>query len=449
MRRLLIICTILGLYCGLAMTARAFSVQDIKIESHLNMPFVATVPLLMKPYQRDKGFVAVIGDTADYEAEHLTRAPVVDYLAATVLMGPPDAIRIVSKKPINVGEFALVLLVRTGQVTIVRNYSIKLSAPPSSANVISRIGSDSLANFTTHAKIKTTLAPGQRVQARQSTVSTELQWVAQLPKRYGPVLPGESLYRIMKRLEIPKGYIWSVAVLTWKYNPKHFARENIHGLRAGVYLDLPINLGTELTQVDEVSARQIIVHQRALWRKLMSAVAVRPAASPVATPNNAVDTALEGDFAGDTKTEAHEIVMSNDAPGHELSVAKLESVVQGLEDRLIQRLFLPEISTEASVDNTLTFVSVTDLQSAIQNLEGRLTQRLEEVKQQRAQIDPSRSLMSQPHLLTPALPTGATIGRSMGSILSSNTMTIVLLAQNLILVGLTVGFAWHWYRKRA
>jgi Tfp pilus assembly protein FimV len=413
------------------LTAHGFSVGEIELQSRLGMPFVAEVPLQMKPHERGEGFVVVVGDEADYEAERLPRAPAIADLWPTVLMGPPDIIRIVSKKAMGTAQFDLVLLVRTGQVTIVRNYAIALPPPPPSEMIASH--------------------PSAPVTPRQLQAAVPASdWTSPLPARYGPVLPGESLYKIMKRLEVPEPLIWPVAVLTWKHNAKRFVRDNMHGLRSGAYLDLPPDLEAELQTLHPGDARELVADQWDAWRQPRR-MAEKTEAASERVAQAAPETA---EVAGDSEVDMVEgagqaVVLA--APTQELKVSAttLESMLKGLESRLAQQFSLPDLTPDKSGDNTVTFVSTGDLHSAIQGLETRLTQQFEQVMQQGVRFDRATSFWNHPELLAGPLPSGSRAGLSVSSLLSAHSITYILVVQNLLLLLLALGIAWRWYRKRA
>ncbi len=133
---LLRVSVVLGLSLSMTLSGHAFSVGGIEVKSHLHTPFVAEVPLIMKPHERDEGFVVVIGDERDYTSEGVARAPVIETLRPSVIMGPTDVIRIISTEPIDIAAFDLLLLVRTGRVTIVQNYPIELATAPKPAPMV-------------------------------------------------------------------------------------------------------------------------------------------------------------------------------------------------------------------------------------------------------------------------------------------------------------------------
>jgi hypothetical protein len=89
------------------------------------------------------------------------------------------------------------------------------------------------------------------------------------------------------------------------------------------------------------------------------------------------------------------------------------------------------------------------LHNAIQGLETRLTQQFEQAVQQGVRFDRTTSFWNRPQLLTSPLPSGSREGVSVSSLFSAPSITYILVVQNLLLLLLTLGIAWRWYRKRA
>jgi hypothetical protein len=245
--------------------------------------------------------------------------------------------------------------------------------------------------------------------------------------------------------------IWPVAVLTWKHNETRFARDNIHGLRAGVYLDLPPDLGAELQKLNSGDAREIVADQWDAWRHPQ-----RVAQQAASASDRVAQAALEGADAGidgDPEIDrvggsAQAVVLPSPTPDAQVSATTLESMLKGLESRLAQHFSLPDLTAAKPGDNTVTFVSTSDLHNAIQGLEMRLSQQFQQAMQQGVRFDRTGSFLNHPPLLTGAPPPGSRTGLSVSSLFSADSITYILVVQNLLLLLLTLGIAWRWYRKR-
>lgn len=403
----------------------ALSVGDIMVQSPLGAPFVAEVPLVMKPHERDKGFVVMIGDPEEYEDEGITRALVVDQLRPTVIVGPPDKIQIVSEEPIQVPTFDVVLLARAGQVTIVRHYPIMLSAAPSPAPVAS--------------------APATKQDT--AVKSAKSAWVQQLPQRYGPVQSGDTLYGVVKALEVPKSVIWQVAVLVWQANQSRFSNGNMHGLRSGVYLQLPADLEQAMTTLSMGEARQVMAEQWEAWQPSQRVEVTGPDDAPPAQTLVQAETvnAETVQAAEEMAAAAPTIMWPTQELSSSASVTDIQSVLEGMENRLAQRLSLPSLTPAESADSTISLVSATELQNTLQGFETRLLQELQQTVLQQIRLEGASALL-QPQQLASSLQQG--IGSLVAPLFSINTILYMFVGQNILLFLLAGMCVWLWYRSR-
>ena len=431
---LLCVSIALGAGLGASTSGHAFSIGDMKVQSYLRAPFLAEVPLYVKPSERGQEFVAVIGDKSDYQAEGLSRSPLVDALRPSIALGPTDLVRITSTEPMEESAFDLLLLVRTGAVTIVRNYPVALAPDPRSAPVVAKTAPSAPPSSPAKtAPAKTAPAP----TAARQTPPDEGSWLAALPDKYGPVLPGDMLYKILGELRVPARYRWQAAVRIWEHNQDRFVRGNLHGLPVGIDLDIPPHLGDSLKALSQREAQQIVAEQWELWRQpaemVADAVDPNPTGASQAAPVPAPTAPL---------TEPAETLAFAPEPGDASPVnhATLEAVLQGFEKRLEQRLMLPRPQAKAANQATVTFVSANELQTALQGLEARIIQRLEHARRPAgAWRDDAAS----------RAPVRVGMGTALASFFSADSWAYVFVAQNVLLLAVAVGLAWRWYRKRA
>jgi hypothetical protein len=402
----------------------------MKVKSYLHTPFVAEVPLDVKPPERSQEFVAVIGDEHDYEAEGVTRLSVIETLRPTIRLELSDVIRIVSVEPIDVPEFNLLLLVRTGQVTIVRNFPVALDPDPRTAPIVV----EAAAPANTAEVAPSLSAPA--LQATSPPLPPDADWLATLPAQYGPILRGEMLYEVMERLGVPKPYTWQAAVRIWEHNQARFVRGNLHGLRIGVYLDIPEDLRDSLPRLSQREAQKMVAAQWDTWQTPAPVVVASAVARTDSRDQAAAFAPAEpADPPSESMAFASEADMSTP-----VNRATLESMLLGFERRLEQRLSLPSPTAQATHEPTITFVSANELQTAIQGLETRLIQKLG------AGQRPAGAWQHDPAAQKPPLHVG--METALASVLSSDSLAYVFIVQNVILLVIAAGIAWRWYRKR-
>jgi Tfp pilus assembly protein FimV len=427
----------LATHLSFAIRLHAFSVGDIEVHSHLGVPFVSEVPLVMQPHERNESLVAVIGDAEEYENEGSTRPPVVDQLRPVVIMGPPDKIYIVSDEPIQASAFDIVLLVRAGSATIVRHFPIVVPPALSPAPVASAPARAPKAQPQS-ASVVVPISPTQQDTA---PVLAKSAWLQRLPHMYGPVRPGQTLYRVMEELEIPKAAVWPVAVRIWQANRLQFSGGNMHGLMSGAYLHFPSELEQAIATLDMWDAQRVVAEQWEAWQALQQ-VGLAPhsdAPLPQVNVDGTMSLAAEA-----SKTSASTVMIPGQQVAASISVTELQSVLKGFEERLAQRLTLPLVPSGKQDETTIPLVSTTELQNSLQGLESRLVEKIEHTVLPQAQLDGGQVFLPSKQTV-PALTEMQTLVTPR---LSTETILYVLVGQNLLLFLLAVGFAWGWYRSR-
>jgi hypothetical protein len=466
---------VLGLSIALPTSLQALSVGQIVVRSFRGMPFLAEVPLLLDAQEQTGGVTVVFGDEKEYRAEGLTRAAVIDHLGVKVTPGAHDVVSISSRKPLQESAFDLLLLVRAGHITIVRTYHVVLPpapSPPALPVAKAPVEAPSLLPASDSA-----LPPSAQPKKELATPPIPA-WVQQLPKRYGPVAQGATMYGVVEEMGVPKDLLWQAIVLVWQANKPEFSGGNLHGLRAGISLTLPSEFADNLATLGRTEAQRIIAEEWEKWQALRQAasgqqpmvlsreeaagpprkVAESPDQEPTASEkalalteqpaapaesfSTASDKALTAgaDISAVPRgkvTSSPAVVLSGRKPARAAETAELRSVLQGIEELLARRL--PQAGGASDVTS---FVSTAELQTALQGLEERLVQRLHEsIEQVSVQPKPSPRVNSASlqidgsPFLTQWLPT--------------DSMVYVLAVENALLLLLVIGIVWRWYRRRA
>jgi Tfp pilus assembly protein FimV len=463
----------------------ALSVGEIVVRSARGMPFLADIPLLVDAQERARGVTVTLGDAREYRSEGLTRSAVVDSLVAKVMPGARDLIAVASSQPVQEPSFDLLLLVRSGHITIVKTYHVVL--PPLPVPPAPQVAK---------APVETPSPPPEKVAAppppsaapKKSPVPKPLapSWSQRLPGRYGPIERGTTLYSAIEEIGVPKELLWQGIVLIWQANKHEFAGGNLHGLRTGTFLTIPPDFADNLALLGRTEAQRIIAEEWEHWqalrratsgqqhtvpageepavvtRKALSDGERRPTASekapalrrekaplpkdkPTAAPEPLVAATGNTPIVGaavpalpkEKMASAAAVVLPANNQARAVEVAELRSVLQGLEDLLSRRLPHPDRPREMTA-----FVSAGELQVALQGLEERLMQRLQESLEQttgpRRQVQPISQAalpVGKPSVLEEWLPT--------------NTMVYVLAVENALLLFLAIGILWRWYRNRA
>jgi hypothetical protein len=267
-------------------------------------------------------------------------------------------------------------------------------------------------------------------------VSPAEDWLDHLPARYGPIFRGEELYKVMVQLGVPQAHIWPVAVRLWEYNQDRFVSGNLHGLRIGGYLEIPQDLHYSLPTLSPREAEQIVAVQWDTWQKRTQMV-FTPAAAKTAGVGQTTEVALAKPAA--QALEAMDFA-SETATSSPVNIATLESMLQGFETRLTQRLSLPSPTAEATDEHAITFVSTDDLQTAMRGLEDRLIQQLETGQR------PAGAWRSDEDSKQPSLRAG--METALASFLPADALIYVLIVETSILLAIAARLSWRWCRKR-
>ena len=437
----------LGLQLSLASSLWAFAVGDITVHSRRGEPFVADIRLLLEARERDKEIGVTLGNQDAYRGEGLQRLAVIDTLQAGLPPGARDVIHLSSTVPLQEAAFDLVLLVRTGQVTIVKHYHVVLPAPaPAAVPGVTALP---------------TIAPVAPVAAAPRAV-TKARRAPRRTGRYGPVERGETLYSVTKGLHVSHDKLWQGVVALWRANTGQFQAGNLHGLLVGTFLDVPPDLAEQMAAMPLSEAQDIIAEQWEEWRLLQRSglskprvvVAARDTDTP-ATGSVKRDPAATTAAKREAVTPPAEKIAEKPGPGQAMvlpvtkagnmvSVAELHTVLQGLEERLMRRLTPTTQAQPQEARLPTAFVSASELQASIQNLEERLTQRMQQLLAPTPEPVQVGQRLLQPVLASAQAPAVVEAAQPV-SLLLVPYLLVLTNALLLLLVGVLV---WFWLRQR-
>jgi hypothetical protein len=136
------------------------------------------------------------------------------------------------------------------------------------------------------------------------------------------------------------------------------------------------------------------------------------------------------------------VVLPMDKAGNMVSMAELQTVLQGLEQRLMQRL-IPTGQIEIQETRLPTaLVSTAELQASMQSLEERLTQRIQQILSQA----PEPVHIGRRPLLQSLASVPAPVAAAQSVLLLPVPYLLVL--TNALLLLLTGALLWLWLRRR-
>ena len=283
----------------------------------------------------------------------------------------------------------------------------------------------------------------------------------QRTERYGPVERGETLYSITRALHVPNDKLWQGVVVLWRANKGQFAGGNLHGLQVGAFLEVPSDFVESTAALRIAEAQEVVANQWEEWQTLQrlgtgkqrviaardteanaTTPVKREAAPPAAAQREAAPPPAEKPAERSPQPQA--VVLPVGKHGNLVSMAELQTVLEGLEDRLMRRLTPTAQGQEIKTPGA--FVSPAELQASIQSLEERLTQRMQQLLLQTSPPEPVRvgQRPPQPMLLTSQL-TPAVEATQPASL---SLVPYVLVLTNLLLLLLVGALVWFWLRRR-
>lgn len=447
-----VVMVMIGLHLSLASSLWAFAVGDIVVHSRRGVPFAADIRLLLEARERDKEIEVALGNQDTYRGEGVKRPAVIETLQAVLVPGTRDVIRLSSTVPLQETAFDLVLSVRVGQVTIMKHYAVALPAPAPTVIPI--------------AAPLPTIAPVAPVASTRKA-GTRAARPPQRTGRYGPIERGETLYSIAKSLHVSNNKLWQAVVVLWRANKGQFQGGNLHGLPVGTFLEVPPDLAENMAAMRLAEAQEIVAEQWEEWRTLQGSgfhkqrviVAAHEADTPATESTQQDFTTTEaakqeattpvekiaeqaGLKTAEQLVRGQAVMFPVDKAGNMVGMAELQTVLQGLEERLIQRL-TPTGQVEIQEAKLPTaLVSTAELQASIQSLEERLTQRMQQMLLQA----PEPVRIGQRPLLQSSASAPAPAAAAQPVLMFPVPYLLVL--TNALLLLLAGALLWLWLRRR-
>lgn len=218
----------------------ALGVGEVNTQSYIGQPFSAWVPLLNVRNRQDVRVQITPSSTGSNLDTSSFRSQIVE-------LDNQLNIRITSNQPVNEPYLIFSLeLTESGQV-VTRDYTVLLEVRPelqAQSGLSTPITSTSQANTSFQTNSRTTFQGNPSAVAYVDTPAIlgpyEYAVEGQIPRQFGAVLDGQSLWRVARRINEAMGV--SINQMMWALyvnNPNAFATESVDSLRAGQYLNIP------------------------------------------------------------------------------------------------------------------------------------------------------------------------------------------------------------------
>lgn len=451
----------MSFFLTLTAPLHALTVGDITVLSHRGEPFRARVPVDLSQRDLERGVQVALGNEVEYGAEGLSRSALIDRLDVSLATSPQDAVHIVSTEAVEASSLDIVLLVRSGLVTIVRSY--RVAVPPAASSTQAATRKQKAPQPAPGRSGSPSPAPASAPQPPpEPDARLHSSWLHNLPAEYGPIQPGATLTAVVQQLGAPPAVKWQTVVRLWEANKSRFMGENMHGVRVGTVLRIPPDLPQTLASLRPQGAQRIVVEQWEAWQGLRQAtggqqtvtsagaetdtVTIQPIAAasdgteqPIVEEflpeqNEAGQTAEAVSGQEETPPQHATVVLPAEQEAPAPADTDVRALLQGLEQLLARRQ--PQAEEPRKVG---FFVRSSDLQAAIEGLEERLTQRLQNSL---GHITIAPQTPQRVSGLTDEAPT------FFDRWVPENSMMLVLLIENALLLLLAGIFLVRWSRRR-
>lgn len=396
MRTSMVAKTVLGLslLLGTPGVARAFSLGDIHVTSHLNEVFYAEIPIKLAVGETADKMQVALGTLGDYLVLELHRPTVVGNIEAKLKLdrrGP--RIELQSKAPIAEPFFNLLVKTVSGMGSHFRNYPVMLDIPVK-LGMVEELPVKGAAKARTPSQPRQEDLMAERAAPKASRPAEPSALV--LGESYGPVRAGETLSGIARHVGASAGVSESQAMVAlWRKNTGKFIRGNMNGLLKGAVLALPTP--EEMRGVTLGESRSVRQQQHEAWLNLAS-VKVDTAKAPVARKTREKPATPEKAPASPEKAPA--------APAPETTVKATLPPRPGKEDFDLKMTVMPQqsgegkeapVPTEAAqppADTDAVKLQMSGNLEQLQELEAKLAEATAKLGEAGGQLDQAHKKLS-------------------------------------------------------
>ncbi len=274
MQRLLGISLFLALFLVLGATrALAVALGNIEVTSHLGEPFHAEVPLHLAKGERITSVFVEPASPSEYRILEVYRDPALNVIRTDIKNDARGArVELSSDSPIEAPFFNLVLKVRHGHATHFKKFPIFLDLPEARPAAVKPLPTVSAVKPQEQATEAGVAAGGATAAAAAQPKETEAPafkpydgWAR--IGRYGPMVYGDTISTVAKRLRIDDRYTMAQVMMALFYkNRSKFDHDNVNLIKAGTYLDVP--RAREVEAISPAKARQLLAEHNRVWAQL-------------------------------------------------------------------------------------------------------------------------------------------------------------------------------------
>lgn len=277
--KLLIPAALLTAVALIGPSALAVGLGSVNVESRLNQPLRAEIPLLSVSQGEADKIQAQLASPEDFERIGLDRPAVLTQLDFSVdKSGTRPVIRVSSERPVRDPFLTFLVRLEWPQGQLLREYTVLLDPPalaPAAAPAPAREPSRAVERESGAAQAEKQAT--REASSPSATTAAETPQPARQPTprgeavpggagRYGPVNAGETLWSIANRTRPDQSISVNQMMLALlRTNPDAFYRDNINALKRGAVLRIP-DIG-ELRRLGTAEALQAVRRQNDLWQQ--------------------------------------------------------------------------------------------------------------------------------------------------------------------------------------
>jgi pilus assembly protein FimV len=348
----------------------ATGLGEIQVQSNLNQPFDATIPVIDIGNVPPDAVTAQLATEQQFISVGLTKDPKLSSLQFNVIRDKQQQtyIQVVSTQPITQPVLTFLLQLNWPGGQILREYTVFLDP----------------ANYAPVSTKKVT----QKVPVTsQASVSTP---TVQKAATYGPTTSQDNLWEIANQ-NLPDSNVSTAQMMIAivKLNPHAFVKNNINGLKSGYVLKLPST--AQATAVSDSEAQTILAQQNQAWQT-HTQTTVLPAQSTEVMESSGQASIPSAPAPLDEEQENVPVVPPTTAPNNVAPMLPVTTIGQESDMTTNQQGAAPtiqalenevSISAEAMQASTTANQSlqqeVKTLQSEVQSLQRQLAEKNNEI----------------------------------------------------------------------
>ncbi len=250
--------------------AQAVSLGKIEVASFLGEPFYAEVSLRLDDGELPNKVIVEIASASEYKIFEVFRDQVLKSIRINVVSDSRGArVKLSSRSKLKSPFFNLILKTQYNRVTHFKKIPVFLELPKSILTITEKSPLPSVQATRSSAVVQPQMASNtgsEKAKDHKTSIPRFYDGWARTG-RYGPIVHGDSLSTVARRLRIDKRYdLNQVMVALFEKNRGKFNQNNMNLLKAGSYLDVPE--AAEVEHLSRIQAHDIMADHEKRWKQL-------------------------------------------------------------------------------------------------------------------------------------------------------------------------------------